>query len=438
MRNARRNMMKRSTDGYTYTPPQQPEPPEPPERTVSVRIVSPERLPRTWLYRDEIFDVEITVTGEPAYTGTMRLNLIADTKHKTLGSRGRVQMYDFASGAANPFCNNDTSIRTITFAPADKGVKRFKAVVNQEQTIQIRVAEINDNGVENKEMSAVTPVTLVVYRLRQYTTKYSGNQTVNNYDENIKTWVNYWDDWNIPVPPEPAPENPEEPAPENPEEPVVPYTFMDGARPDPELVKAVTYKETNMKDQHKPNLMRVTSVATGGMTTGTQNDPAERDTDASVIPPGYDPDNLETLLSMTTTPFMNYGAPAIVTVDDSFKWGIRWLISKYTDHEYNRAQDKVYSVRALGWWSTTVQTENGDTEERSGGIKRYGDQGDETYEEDVKLLYQEGRNPHETNGKRVPEYLWPIKADGCPRQTPKSAAAPEDPAEENPETPPQE
>ena len=244
MRNARRNMMKRSTDGYTYTPPQQP---EPPERTVSVRIVPPERLPRTWLYRDEIFDVEITVTGEPAYTGTMRLNLIADTKHKTLGSRGRVQMYDFASGAANPFCNNDTSIRTVTFAPADNGVKRFKAVVNQEQTIQIRVAEINDNGVENKEMSAVTPATLVVYRLRQYTTKYSGNQTVNNYDENIKTWVNYWDDWNIPVPPEPAPENPEEPAPENPEEPVVPYTFMDGARPDPELVKAVTYKETNVK-----------------------------------------------------------------------------------------------------------------------------------------------------------------------------------------------
>ena len=190
---------------------------------------------------------------------------------------------------------------------------------------------------------------------------------------------------------------------------------MDGARPDPELVKAVTYKETNMKDEHKPNLMRVTSVATGGMTTGTQNDPAERDTDASAIPPGYDPDNLETLLSMTTTPFMNYGAPAIVTVDDSFKWGIRWLISKYTDHEYNRAQDKVYSVRALSWWNTTVQTENGDIE-RSGGIERYGDQGDDTYEEDVKLLYQEGRNPHETNGKRVPEYLWPIKADGCPRQ----------------------
>lgn len=344
------------------------------------------------------------------------MKLIANTLEEDLGNRENVQMYDFASTEENTNCDQiDRSITSVTFTPNDNGVKRFKAVVNKEQTIQIKVIEIDENGVENEKVSAVTRETLVVYRLRQYTTKYSGNQTVNNYDENINTWVNYWDDWNIPVPPEPAPENQQEQAPENPEQPVVPYTFMDGARPDPELVKAVTYKETNMKDEHKPNLMRVTSVATGGMTTGTQNDPAERDTDASAIPPGYDPDNLETLLSMTTTPFMNYGAPAIVTVDDSFKWGIRWLISKYTDHEYNRAQDKVYSVRALSWWNTTVQTENGDIE-RSGGIERYGDQGDDTYEEDVKLLYQEGRNPHETNGKRVPEYLWPIKADGCPRQ----------------------
>ena len=407
-RNARRNLMRRSTDGYTYTPPQQPEPPEPPERTVSVRIVPPERLPRTWLYRDEIFDVEITVTGEPAYTGTMKLDLIASIKHKTLVSRGRVQMYDFASGAANPFCANDTSIRTVTFAPGDNGVKRFKAVVNQEQTIQIRVAEINEKGVQNKEMSAVTPETLVVYRLRQYTTKHS-NDTVNDYDGKINEWLNYWDDWNIGAPPEPAPENPEEPAPENPEEQVEPYTFITDAKPDGELVKAVAYMESSLSTEKGAgqDLMQMTGTALNGMTTGHEK--VERDPDASALPEGYDPDTYaddpenEPLDIDVVAPYMNYGTPTADTIDDSFKWGIRWLIAKRSVQL--DAERVGYRITTINWWGS------------NGAIKRYGDPKKKTYAGDVQKLYEEGRNPHPNpQGERDPEYLWPIKADGCPRQ----------------------
>ena len=417
-------MMRRSTDGYTYTPPQQPEPPEPPERTVSVKILQLDGTARTSLYRDEIFDVEINVTGEPAYTGTMMLKLIAAIKEECLGDRGMVQMYDFANLTPNPFCDKTikTSITSVTFALKDKGVKRFKAVVNKEQMIQIKVIEIDDNGVENEQMSAVTPATSIDYRLRQYTKKHT-NEPVNNYDANINTWVNYWTDWKI------GKNGAQEPF----------YTFMEGSRPNAELVKAIAYKESSMK---LTNLMKMTAGALNGLKIST---PGEHDVDASALPEGYDPDTYadnpknKPLVLDVVAPRMKYGTlkekeneddpdtyenePTVDTVDESLKWGIRWLIAKCTlqlDAERVR-----YKLIRLDWWST---------DDTRGVVARYGDSKDLTYEEDVELLYKEGRNPHEKDGKRDPEYLWPIKADGCPRLT----ATPKPSAEENPETPPQE
>ena len=427
-------MMRRSTDGYTYTPPQPPEPPEPPERTVSVKILQLDGTDRTSLYRDEIFDVEIKVTGEPAYTGTMRLKLIAEITEECLGDRGMVQMYDFANLTPNPLCDKKikTSITSVTFAAGDKGIKRFKAVVNKEQTIQIKVIEIDENGVENEEMSAVTPATSIDYRLRQYTTKHT-NGTVNDYDGKINEWRDYWDDWNIgapPDPPEPAPENPEEPAPENPEEPapenpeeqVEPYTFITGAKPDGELVKAVAYMESSLSTEKGAgqDLMQMTGTALNGLTT--DHGDVERDPDASALPEGYDPDTYaddpenEPLDIDVVAPYMNYGTPTADTIDDSFKWGIRWLIAKRSVQL--EAERVGYRITTISWWGS------------NGAIERYGDPKKPTYAADVQKLYEEGRNPHPGN----PTYLWPIKADGCPRQT----STPKPPTEENPENPPEE
>lgn len=386
--------MGRSPSGYIYTPPEQP-----PERTVSIRVLIPPTamgIPRSWLYRDEIFQVEITVTGEPAYTGTMELELSQGETHQDLGDpnneqrRGSIQMYDFGSGAANPFCINNTSIESVTFVAKDKGKKRFKAVINIAQTIKIKVTEIDENGVKNKEMSAETPNIEIKNRLRQYTTKY-GNGPVNNYDGHINEWVIYWNDWDIGA---------------NGKEPPF-YTFLEGSRPDGELVKAVAYKESSMKDDNKPNLMRVTETALNGMTTGT----ADKDPDASALPEGYDPDTYdgEPLVLRIVAPPMNYGTPTVTTVDDSFKWGVRWLIAKRAIIDDTGG---VYSARTITWWG------------RTGALKHYnGEPGKEvSYPSSVRKLYEEGRNP---NGD-TPKYLWPIKADGCPRQT-------ENPPEETPE-----
>ena len=397
-RNARSNQMRRSTPNNPYTPSQDP------TATIIPSSVSPSRRR---IYRDEIFYVTVTVSGtSQPYDGTMKLELIANTKEQRLGSRGKVKMYDFANLDTNPNCTDDTSITSLTFEEKDNGAKTFRVVVNVAQTIKIKATHMRTTK-HDFDLSVETPEIEIVHRLRQYTTKYSGNQTVNNYDENINRWVAYWDDWNLGDP----------------------YTFMEGAIPHPELVKAVTYKESNLSIRPDPdepinlNLMRITGGPLSDMTIQTPEDiKNKRIPQYSVNATRLgDPD--ETGLYTGTaanTQLMAYGTvngntvengPARATVDDSFKWGIRWLISRYT----RIVDSNAYTIRALGWWSTIVQTENGDIE-RSGGIKRYGDQGDDTYEEDVKLLYQEGRNPHETNGKRVPEYLWPIKADGCPRQ----------------------
>ena len=400
--------MRRSTPNNPYTPPEDPTSPQNPTAEITVTPVGGGAA-RQMVFRDEIFEVTIRVTGtSQVYTGTMELELVGIT-HQDLGDprnaqrRGRVQMYDFASTLANPNCDQDRSITSLRFEATDNGEKTFRAVVNRAQVVRIRAHDpVRNLTVETGDIQ-------VVLRMRQYTTRYVGNDTVNDYDDNINTWVAYWDDWNL-----------GDPA----------YTFMDGAIPPPELVKAITYKESNLSTRPDPdepinlNLMRMTGGPLSDMTIQTPEDiENERIPQYSVNATGLgDPD--ETGLYTGTaanTQLMAYGTvnedgtvangPARATVDDSFQWGIRWLISRYT-----RIDDaNVPTIRALGWWNTTVQTENGDIE-RSGGIERYGDQGDETYEEDVKLLYQEGRNPHETNGERIPEYLWPIKADGCPRQ----------------------
>lgn len=406
MRHTRSNQRSRSTPNNPYTSPQDP------TAEITVTPVGGGAA-RQMVFRDEIFEVTIRVTGTSrVYTGTMELELVGIT-HQDLGDprnaqrRGRVQMYDFANFEANPNCTEDTCITSLEFEQGDNGEKTFRAVVNRAQTVRIRATHVRTPQ-DDFDLSIETDNIHVVLRMRQYTTRYVGNDTVNDYDDNINTWVAYWDDWNL-------------------GDPV--YTFMDGAIPDPELVKAITYKESNLSTRPDPdepinlNLMRMTGGPLSDMTIQTSEDiENERIPQYSVNATGLgDPD--ETGLytgAAANTQLMAYGTvngntvengPARATVDDSFQWGIRWLISRYT-----RIDDpNVPTIRALGWWNTTVQTENGDIE-RSGGIERYGDQGDETYEEDVKLLYQEGRNPHETNGERIPEYLWPIKADGCPRQ----------------------
>lgn len=395
MRNSRSNQRSRSTPNNPYTPPEDPTSPQNPTATIIPSSVSPSRRR---IYRDEIFEVTVTVSGtSQVYDGTMKLELCEKAiTHQTLGSRGKVQMYDFASTEENTNCDEiNRSITNLTFAPGDNGVKTFKAVINvAPQTIKIKATHMRTTK-HNFDLSVETPEIEVVPRLRQYTTKYS-NGTVNDYDQNINRWVAYWENWHL-----------GDPA----------YTFIDGAIPPPELVKAVAYNESTLYPRNRRtnvenlDLMHVTGVALNGMTIQPEGTPAENlKTENDVNATGLGDPDAEGRYTGTgaNKQLMKYGTlnadgtvtggPTDATVDDSFKWGIRWLISKYT--KIPTIDGDVVTIRALGWWG------------EHGALSRYGPSNDDTYADDIRSLYEEGRNPNPGS----PTYLWPIKADGCPRQ----------------------
>ena len=443
MRNARRNMMSRSTDGYTYTPPS-----ENPIITIEVAHESPaaptapaNEPSRCMFYRDEIFDVEIIVTTlSENYAGTMKLELLADTKEQTLGNRRNIQMYDFGreegTGQDRRFI---TGITQLTFSEADfkkrveEGVtfrriykKKFKAVINVAQTVKIKATHVKTPQ-QNYDLSGETGDIHIGYRLRQYTT-HSGNADVNKYDDKIVDQLIYWDDWNIPE--EQNQENQGGQTPQNQAETARPYTFMTDARPDGELVKAIAYKESrlatkqNPSDQDNLDLMRVPQSALNRMTTGHAN--VEEDVNASELllntpdrEAELDDDNCIVYLGTYSGPeaaaqLMNY-TPVVNTEDNSFKWGIRWLIAKRTVHgKKSVPQDdggtieQVTGVKRINWLV------------HDGAVKEYPkDPDNSAYVDDpnyvmhVRRLYAEGMDP---NSGTSSTYLWPIKSDGSARQ----------------------
>ena len=143
---ARRGPKRPSTPNMPYTSPQDPQ--------ASITV-----SPSGTLLRDQIFDVTVKVWGlSDIYDGTLKLKLSHGDTHQVLGSRGKVQMYDFASGESNLYCKNDTSITTLTFDKKDRGVKTFKAVINIAQTVKIRATHVRtpkhdfDLSVETEEI----------------------------------------------------------------------------------------------------------------------------------------------------------------------------------------------------------------------------------------------------------------------------------------------
>ncbi|MDE0315352.1 MAG: hypothetical protein OXM61_10650 [Candidatus Poribacteria bacterium] len=393
-------------------------------------------------YRDEIFDVEITVKIVSAnYDGTMKLELLADTKEQTLGNRRNIQMYDFGreegTGQDRRFI---TGITQLTFSetdfkgtePVEGGVtvrrvykKTFKAVINVAQTVKIKATHVKTPQ-QNYNLSGETGDIHIGYRLRQYTT-HNSNDTVNNYDDKIVDQLNRWDDWDISPPP---PQNQGGQTPQNQAETARPYTFMTDARPDGELVKAIAYKESrlatkqNPSDQDNLDLMRVPQSALNRMTTGHAN--VEEDVNASELllntpdrEAELDDDNCIVYLGTYSGPkaaaqLMNY-APVVNTADNSFRWGIRWLIAKRTVHGKKSVSQKdgstveqVIGVKRINWLV------------HDGAVKAYPkDPDNSAYVDDpnyvmhVRRLYAEGMDP---NSGTSPTYLWPIKSDGSARQ----------------------
>lgn len=187
---------------------------------------------------------------------------------------------------------------------------------------------------------------------------------------------------------------------------------MTDALPPGDVVKAVTYKESNLSNidsltgEVNLNLMRVTGEALNAMTIEPPIKPGEdrkrvteRDANASEIG--------------RINPFMDYGTlnegytaenytvtdgPTNVTEDDSFKWGIRYLIAGRT-----KFPEIGGVVEIRDWWGPT------------GGVRRYNRQRDMevSYPLSVEKLYAEGRYPH--TEPNAPGYLWPIKVDGSAR-----------------------
>ena len=438
--NDRSNPMRRSTRSYTPTDPPAP---VPQNRTVTVEVVNPSRC---MFYRDEIFDVTVTVTNTSEhYDGTIELKLSEGETYQTLGNRRNVRMFHFTGGteAVNSegepvtlisFGQEDWNSIPIDDSGTTISQKRLKAVINIAQIVKIQATQVDAHG-EPTSLSAETEDIHIGYKLRQYTTKHS-NDTVNSYDEKIIDQLNCWDDWNIGAPPDPPEQTPPDQAeqtPPDPPEPVMPYTFMTDARPSGELVKAVAYKASRLATRANPddpenlNLMRITADTLLCMTTGTPETPTKerRDVNASAL---GDPDSREEADGSTTktiylgtylgdgdaAPLMDYGTPTVLTIDHSLKWGIRWLIAKRTHQVHTSTPQEgggdpieaVTEVRRINWWV------------HDGAVRAYwisNGQGGIAYLTDVRRLYAEGRNPRAGQAEQ-PTYLWPIKADGFPRQ----------------------
>ncbi len=375
--------------------------------SIAVRPRNPRPVPITF-YRDEIFDVTVTVSGTPHYVGTLELELCKGKKEQTLGSRGKVKMHDFGIEQVDQNSNRRliTDVTQLRFESKHEGERTFKAVINMAQTVRIKATEvINSDGDLNESLSAETDDIYIAHSLRQYTTEHGD---ANQYDSYIDKWVGYWDDWKIPV------QTDKVKAPEH-------HTFMTDAVPSGDLVKAVTYKESTMSTvEAGENLMQVREPALIGMNT---NHPKKED-DVHGGGLGHDyaggaaGDGRQT---------MKYRVPTVVTIfDDSFQWGIRWLIAKRTRFNDSGA------VKVRDWWDPT------------GAAKWYNrEKGKQvSYPLSVEKLYAEGRYPHTEAG--APGYLWPIKVDKTareddanpPAETP--ADTPENPPEETPENPPAE
>lgn len=376
----------RSRQTSRAAPNPQPNPQQP---TVTIAAVKPEN-PRDMFYRDEVFNVKVTVTGTQAYK--LQLGFAKGETHQTLGSRGKVQMYDF---------ENDG----ILVFSATERTKTLKVVINTAQIVRLKVSEARDNA-SNPEPPALaeTGDIHIVHRLRQYATSYGWDP--NTYDSKINEWLNYWDDWNIGNPV---------------------HTFIVEARPSGDLVKAVAYEESSLstakipgtEELKNPDLMQLTPKALNAMKTQT---PAAR---KLKIITEYDAKALE---NGAAAQLMDYGTfneegtleggPTDGNVDDSLKWGIRWLIAKRTKF----GDASVLVIR--DWWGSTS------------ALRAYnGEKGKEVeYPLVVEKLYAEGKNSQEGN----PKYLWPVKVDGSARQPAKAAATPENPPAENPENPPAE
>ncbi|MBN2326335.1 MAG: hypothetical protein JXR73_04210 [Candidatus Omnitrophica bacterium] len=187
--------------------------------------------------RDQIIDVTVTVDISN-YSGTLNLELSQGAKTKILGNRGSVKIYDFGSGASNPYCTDNTSINCVTITPPSASAT-FKFVYNSTGTIKIKATDSNNCAIFG-ESTAIS----VNYQIRKYTEKFS-NPTVNNYDSIISSEVNTWSDWKIP--------------------PASPYAFISGASPEIDLIKAIAFKESSLKSTNEPNLMQLTSAALNGM-----------------------------------------------------------------------------------------------------------------------------------------------------------------------------
>ena len=97
---------------------------------------------------------------------------------------------------------------------------------------------------------------------------------------------------------------------------------------------------------------------------------------------------------------MNYGTPAISTPYRGFRWGIRWVTAMHSVHDYDEPP-------CLGKASNITT----DTWEEA--LERYRGSGPApVYAAEVLALYNEGKNPQ----PGAPTCIWPIKADGRPRQ----------------------
>ncbi len=429
-RSARSNQRRQSRSSYVYTPPSE-------GRTVTITVANDSDR----IMRDEIFDVTIAVTSPPGvsvYIGTMELTVLGRT-HQTLGNRRNVRMFHFTGGEEaiidedNQGHEKGTPVTRITFEQGDGGIKTIQGVINIAQKVQIKAIDQ-----QYHTLCAVSDEIEIVHRIRQYTTQ-GGNANVNSYDENIIKQLNCWDDWNIGAPPDPP-----EQTPQNQEASVMPYTFMTDAQPPAELVKALAYKVSgfNVNAPTGMNLMGITADTLLCMTTGTSEGTAEnpkerRDVNASALP-FETPDRRAELTPKgwifyygtystndeDAAPLMDYGTPTVTTVEDSFQWGIRWLMAKRTHQVYTptppEGGKKVTAVRRIPWLT------------HDGTVKAYADSNGRTdgseFVIDVRRLYAEGVDPDSTD-PRAPTYLWPIQADGSARQIDNAYEA-EDSAED--------
>lgn len=139
--------------------------------------------------RDEVFDVKVS-TSDTTFTGDMIIELSSGDKtenlnYGTISDRSSIQIYDFADySTLSSLSTTETHKYKLSFVASDNGVKKFKVIINKNQSVKIKASYTKDSTTISGETSSIT----IEKTVRKYCTISGyGLANANNKDTELET-----------------------------------------------------------------------------------------------------------------------------------------------------------------------------------------------------------------------------------------------------------